>query len=87
MGGEGPLPQGGSLICDSPSGRKLLEPRNGEHMMAEAGAARGQSGPLCQPGSRQAAGPWGLTQWKKKPQPRPGCPLPSYPSGRRARCH
>jgi hypothetical protein len=40
-------------VFNSPSGRKLLDTRNGEHMMSEAGAGRGQSGPQCQPGSRR----------------------------------
>ena len=58
MGGWGrgtpPPVRGRSPIPNSPSGWKLLDARNGEHMVSAVGAGRGQSGSLC--ASRQRAG-------------------------------
>lgn len=43
---------------NSPSGWKLLDARNGEHMMSGVRAGRGQSGPLCaSPAAGRRAGP------------------------------
>lgn len=60
--GEGcfsPRPGAGrSPIPNSPSGWKLLDPRNGEHMMSGVGAGKGQREPLCaSPAAGRRAGP------------------------------
>lgn len=54
-----PLLRAGTFpIPNSPSGWKLLDPRNGEHMMSRVGAGEGQSGPLCaSPAAGRRAGP------------------------------
>lgn len=70
--------RGRAPISNSPSGRKLLDPRNGEHMVSEGGIGRNRSGPWCQPGS--GAGIWTLrpdameketTAWLGQPPPLP----------------
>lgn len=38
--------RGRAPISNSPSGRKLLDPRNGEHMVPEVGTGRGSEWPL-----------------------------------------
>lgn len=48
--------RGRSPIPNSPSARKLRDPRNGEHMVSGAGAGRGQGGPSV-PARQRAGGP------------------------------
>lgn len=38
--------RGRAPISNLPSGRKLLDPRNGEHMVSEVGTGRGSEWPL-----------------------------------------
>lgn len=53
-----PQPVPGPPISNSPSGWKLLDTRNGEHMMSGVGAGEGKSGSLCaSPAAARPTGP------------------------------